>query len=145
MEKAGTSIIIRASIQKVWTTLTNLEAYPDWNPFIYKIESSRKVPKPGTKMVFWVRFENGKTSESDEFVTLLSPPDQNMGQSAKWVYRFDGFLHKINMIRATRTQQLTVLEDNTVKYETEEIFLVGERNLYRLTKFKKVLKVRLKL
>ena len=36
----STSIIIQASVQKVWTILTDTQAYPQWNPFIRTIEGN---------------------------------------------------------------------------------------------------------
>jgi len=34
MKTIKTSIIIQASAEHVWTILTNLDAYADWNPYI---------------------------------------------------------------------------------------------------------------
>ncbi len=34
MKELRTEIIIEASPEKVWNALTNLEKYPEWNPFI---------------------------------------------------------------------------------------------------------------
>lgn len=35
MKELRTEIEIQASPEKVWQALTNLEKYPDWNPFIH--------------------------------------------------------------------------------------------------------------
>lgn len=38
MKEIRTEIDINASPQRVWQVLTDFERYPDWNPFIRKIE-----------------------------------------------------------------------------------------------------------
>lgn len=35
-----TEIVIQASKEKVWSILTNLGAYPEWNPFIVSSKGS---------------------------------------------------------------------------------------------------------
>lgn len=35
-----TTIVINASAEKVWNILTDLDHYPDWNPFIKKVEGT---------------------------------------------------------------------------------------------------------
>ncbi len=39
----NTEILISASVQKVWDTLLNVNDYPNWNPFIKKIEGTFSV------------------------------------------------------------------------------------------------------
>jgi hypothetical protein len=38
-----TEILIKAAPEKVWSILTNFEAYPNWNPFIKTITGDVKV------------------------------------------------------------------------------------------------------
>lgn len=40
-----TEIVIHATPAKVWSILTNFEAYPQWNPFIKSIEGTVTVGK----------------------------------------------------------------------------------------------------
>jgi hypothetical protein len=51
-----TSIIIDASAAKVWSILSDFEAYPDWNPFIKSIEGevqeAKTITVKITSMVF---------------------------------------------------------------------------------------------
>lgn len=44
-----TKILINASPEKVWSILTNLNAYPNWNPFITSITHKEEV-KVGNKI-----------------------------------------------------------------------------------------------
>jgi len=43
MKELRTEIEIQASPEKVWQALTNLENYPDWNPFIHHAIGKAKV------------------------------------------------------------------------------------------------------
>jgi len=43
MKELCTEIDIQASPEKVWQVLTNLEKYPEWNPFIHHAIGSAKV------------------------------------------------------------------------------------------------------
>lgn len=43
MKELRTEIEIQASPEKVWQTLTDLDKYPDWNPFIHHAIGKAKV------------------------------------------------------------------------------------------------------
>ncbi|MCO6484670.1 MAG: SRPBCC domain-containing protein [Saprospiraceae bacterium] len=47
MKRISTSIRIAAPPQKVWEVLTNVTAYPEWNPFIRRLEGKLA---PGTRL-----------------------------------------------------------------------------------------------
>lgn len=121
MKTAHTTCVINAPIEQVWAIMTNIQNYPAWNPFVYKIEADSLAPKAGGKMTFSVQFEKGSKARSKEFVTVFTPPTA-AEPTAYWTYRFDSFLHKIGMIRAIRTQELRVLPDGKTAYSTTEIF-----------------------
>jgi hypothetical protein len=46
-----TEIIIHANASSVWKELTNFEAYPEWNPFVTRIEGEVKV---GNRIKAWL-------------------------------------------------------------------------------------------
>ncbi|MBP7555396.1 MAG: SRPBCC domain-containing protein [Chitinophagaceae bacterium] len=57
-KRINTEIIINASAETVWKILTDLAAYPEWNPFIIKIEGTlqkgnrlRNTLKNGNKTI----------------------------------------------------------------------------------------------
>ncbi len=122
MKDISIKTIINAPIQKVWETLINIKDYSKWNPFVYDISFDKKIPEVNCNMLFSVRFSNGKEVKSKEFVTTFKPPKLNNNKSALWVYRFDGFLHKPYMVRATRIQKLKALSENKTEYLSEEVF-----------------------
>ncbi len=122
MKKISVKIEINASLKKVWEVLTNINSYSEWNPFVYDVSADKSIPNVDCKMLFFVAFDNGKKVQSKEFVTKFEPPKEYENNKALWVYRFDGFLHKLNIVRATRTQSLKALSENKTEYISEEIF-----------------------
>ena len=52
MNQIKTEIIINAPIEHVWKTLLDFQAYPQWNPFIKKIDGS---PTSGTNLVVTIQ------------------------------------------------------------------------------------------
>ena len=55
MKNLQTEIIINASAEKVWDILTDFAKFPEWNPFVLKIEGK---PEVGTRLR--VELNNGK-------------------------------------------------------------------------------------
>lgn len=115
--------IIHAPIQKIWEVMINTEQYSEWNSFIRKISVTSDRLLPGTKMEFNVIFPNKSRAKSGEIVTHISPPNEVNGVwEAEWIYDFTGILNNIGMVKASRTQKLTQLENGVVHYFTCEKF-----------------------
>lgn len=121
MKVIATKREINAPIEKVWGVMTQIEKYPEWNPFIVKIDSNKSVPTIATKMLFYIEWFDGSKTTSGERVTVFNPPDFYHGKSAKWEYIFDSFLSTIGMVKAHRYQHLT-FKDGLTTYETAETF-----------------------
>lgn len=51
-------VLIGAPPQSVWATLLDFPRYPDWNPFIRRIEGA---PQPGARLAFLFRIHPGLT------------------------------------------------------------------------------------
>jgi len=116
-------IIIHAPIQEVWDIMIDISKYGEWNSFIKNITALSVIPTVGTQMKFTVVFPNNNKATSGELVKLLHPPTlQNGKLQAEWIYDFTGILHSIGMVRASRTQQLTAIDENTTHYYTCERF-----------------------
>ena len=81
------SVQIHASPQRVWAVLTDLAAYPDWNPFII---SSAGQLKPGATLVNRMHDATGDTTFTP-VVQVVNP-----GRELQWIGRvgpggiFDG-------------------------------------------------------
>lgn len=71
-----TEIIINASREKIWEVLTDFEAYPQWNPFVVRIEGK---PIKGTRLKNTL--QNGdKQFQFKPIVTAAEP-----GRSFAWL------------------------------------------------------------
>jgi hypothetical protein len=57
MKEINTTVNIKASVEKVWSTFTNFSGYPGWNPFIISVE--------------------GQVALGNRIRITLSPPDSN--------------------------------------------------------------------
>lgn len=116
-------IVIHAPIHTIWKIMTEVKNYGEWNRFIRNIESPNNLPIAGTPMKFTVVFPNNSKATSGEQVKQFSPPEVKGGTlKAEWIYNFTGILHTIGMVRASRTQQLTAIDENTTHYYTCERF-----------------------
>lgn len=71
MKKLQTEIIINASAAKVWAVIMDFASYPQWNPFIQKIEGKAAV---GEKLR--VELNNGKGVSVFKPAVLVCDPNQ---------------------------------------------------------------------
>lgn len=55
MKSLQTEIVVNASAEKVWGIMTDFGKFPDWNPFIVKLEG-----KPEVKTRLRAELKNGK-------------------------------------------------------------------------------------
>jgi hypothetical protein len=55
MKQIETRVVINASPEQVWATLTDFQAYPDWNPFIVKLKGK---PAVGTTLEAHLKLGN---------------------------------------------------------------------------------------
>lgn len=122
MRAAQTTIVIQAPLQQVWEVMTNVQDYPNWNPFIKKVITHTSPPCKGTHLTFEVQFENGRQARSQELVTEWRPPVPTGEQQAHWAYRFYGWLDRLRCIQAVRLQSLQAQSNGSTRYTTREIF-----------------------
>ena len=66
-----TEVEIGAPIEVVWETLTDLAAYPDWNPFIVSAEGRAEV---GERLTNRLQPRGGKGITFKPTVTVVEPP-----------------------------------------------------------------------
>ena len=83
MKQIRTEITIDASAEKVWSVLTDLEKFPEWNPFITRISGELRQ---GGQMDVFMEPPGGK---SMGFKTRLMTVEAN--RELRWV---GVFLHK---------------------------------------------------
>jgi hypothetical protein len=66
-----TEVEIVAPIDAVWETLTDLAAYPDWNPFIVSAQGRAEV---GERLTNRMQPPDGKAITFKPTVTVVEPP-----------------------------------------------------------------------
>lgn len=110
MKKIKTSIIIQASANRVWTILTNLNAYVDWNPFIVLARGDLIIGQP-----FRLRRAGDITSGfGDAMVSVMNPNDHTLSWTTGW---FNSKLMKIEhsfMIEVIDAESIHFLQHETL-------------------------------
>ncbi len=101
--------VIDASPERVWAVLTDLQAYPDWNPFTRQVRTTLRPGDP-VRMQVWMgrRVRLWQT----ETVRVVQPPERlvwALDIGADW------------LIWARREQTLTVVEGGTLYRTVDEI------------------------
>lgn len=69
MKELRTEIILNATTDKVWETLTNVEAYASWNPFIVSSEGEAKLGGRLTNTMM----NKGKANVFKPIITRFEP------------------------------------------------------------------------
>lgn len=99
---------VDAPVERVWEVLTDLAAYPDWNPFTRRVESSLE---PGAPVHLHTRLRRERLAHRVEFVTAIEPPTR-LCWGAHIGARF--------LLLAERCQVLTRLDGGRTRYVTED-------------------------
>jgi uncharacterized protein YndB with AHSA1/START domain len=76
--RPGATVSIDAPLDRVWEVMTDVAAYDEWNPFVYRVECPTP-PRPGDALVLHVRWANGRSSVSPERISMMEPPYQDDG------------------------------------------------------------------
>ncbi|MBP9691947.1 MAG: SRPBCC domain-containing protein [Alphaproteobacteria bacterium] len=70
MKMIQTEILIQATSSKVWKTLTDFEAFQEWNPFIPSIKGSLKA---GEKLHISIQIPGGSSMKFTPIIQTVSP------------------------------------------------------------------------
>ncbi len=117
------SATIDAPAELIWSVMTDLPAYGDWNPFILRIKRrGGPVAAVGDDILLRVRFGNGREFNSPERIVAMQPPatgDDGI-RRAKLEYEYYNWLHRYGLIRGRRSQTLTQAPGQSTVYHTWE-------------------------
>ncbi len=87
MSEIKTEILLNAPIKAAWAQLTRFESYPQWNPFIIRIEGQKAVgqtlsvdilPPGGKKMTFTPILTQFSENKTFRWIGTLGP---------KWLFQ----------------------------------------------------------
>ncbi|MBV7440024.1 SRPBCC domain-containing protein [Weeksellaceae bacterium TAE3-ERU29] len=105
-----TEVTIDTNPEKVWKILTNLSEYPNWNPFIKKLEGNLKI---GEKLKVVIQPENSSKMKFNPRVL-----EYKEGKILKWKGKFI-----INgLFDGTHNFELIDNKNGTTTFKQSEIF-----------------------
>jgi len=110
MWRLRAEVEIAAPAERIFAILGDLAAYPEWNPFTPRVESTLR---PGDPIHLHVRLRGPRLSHRVEVVSANEPPRRlcwRMQLGASW------------LLAAERCQELTPLGGGRTHYRNEEVF-----------------------
>jgi hypothetical protein len=120
--RPGATVTIDAPIETVWAVMTDVDAYAEWNPFVFRAECA-SPPRSGDPIVLHVRWRNGRTTRSPERISVVEPPQADGGGTrAALAYVYEGLPARLGLVRGTRWQRLHQEPGGPTTYDTVEEF-----------------------
>lgn len=117
------SVTIDAPAQTVWSVMLDLDAYPQWNPFVERIDGPGRAPAVGDHLILHVRWQSGRKTKARERVTAVEPPAAaNRVTRATLVYEFRGWGYYLGLAKGRRTQTVEQFDGEQSTYRTTEHF-----------------------
>lgn len=106
----GASCDIDAPVELVWSVLTDLASYPEWNPFTVSVDTTFELGAPVDMQVvlfpWWTRHQV-------EYISGFHP-----GHEVSWAVTMGAPW----LVTADRYQRLTDLGGGRTRYETADVF-----------------------
>jgi hypothetical protein len=120
MRRAEAAVAIEAPIEVVWAVVTDLAAYPSWDPFIASAEGGTAV---GDELTLGVRLSSGRQLTVRAKVGRSVAPAR-LGNALTAVLEYDlaGPLASTNTVRSRRRHMLRQGADGVTAYRVEEWF-----------------------
>lgn len=120
--RPGATVQIDAPLDAVWTVMTDVDAYGEWNDFCFRAECPTP-PQVGDPITLHVRWANGRTTTSPERISIVEPPyDEDGTRRATLAYVYEGIPAKLGLVRGRRLQRLSQVPGGPCVYETVEEF-----------------------
>lgn len=100
---------IQAPVERVWSILTDLEKYHEWNSFVPSMQSDFQV---GSLLTMRVQMRENFVTTSVETITAIEPE-----HLLAWKTRLPAWF-----LRGERLQELKPIDTGTTEYFTRETF-----------------------
>jgi len=115
---AEATAAIEAPLEVVWAVMLDLDAYPEWNPFVVRVDGPAGRPAAvGDELVLHVRWASGRGVSTHERISRLDPP---VDGRAVLEYDFGGPLAALGLVRGRRLQEVEAAAPGTTRYRTAE-------------------------
>lgn len=119
MGTAASASVIEAPIDLVWSVMVDTDRYPEWNPFIVRIDRTVDGPlAQGETLVLHVHWHTGGSARSIERVRTLDGPTD--GRRALLEYTYVGVYGQLGLVRGHRIQELSRVDSGVTSYSTRE-------------------------
>lgn len=103
-------ITINAPAEKVWDILVDLEKYPEWNPFTYKVEGKVALGEPVT---LYVQMKENDQRVQKEEVCVVNKPN-HLAWKMSMISPF--------ILAAQRDQLIEKIDEQSCTYESIDAF-----------------------
>ncbi len=110
MKELRTEIEISAPAERVWQVLTDFTAYPEWNPFIRRVEGEVRA---GARLRVFIQPSGGKALSFRPTVLLVEPG---------WEFRWLGHLWVPGLFDGEHSFTIEPLGGNLVRFIQRERF-----------------------
>ncbi len=110
MKEIHTEIEINASAEKVWRVLTDFAAYPEWNPFVRRVEGEVRV---GARLQVYIQPSGGK-GMSFRPTVLVADPNREL----RWL----GHLWLPGLFDGEHSFSIEPLDERRVRFVQRERF-----------------------
>lgn len=113
------SMVIDAPASFVYETTVDVASYPEWNPFILKVEPEGvDITVPGAEFILFTDLQAGSFAEAPQETIFSAPPTGDQPGQLKYAYRGVGYEY----LMSERVQIFTPLDETTTLYESSEQF-----------------------
>ena len=110
MKLIKTEIVIEASVEQVWAVLMDFSAYPEWNPFIRKLEGNAVL---GKRLIVNIQPPQQKVMKFRPTVITMKPHEE---------FAWKGILLIPGIFDGTHRFILEKLSNNYTKFTQTEVF-----------------------
>ncbi len=107
----GAASLIDAPIERVWSVLVDIDRYPEWSPFVVKIDGPLSV---GTMLTLHVAMTPSRS--------VLRQRERVSKRDEMRELSWGTVMGHPLLLRAERYQRLTKISENQTRYETSDDF-----------------------